>query len=40
MAVFCMLDEEGVINIPKPKHGWILDNASCFGFRYLCELVN
>ena len=37
VELICLLDDKGVINIPKPKYRWIRGSADGFGFQLLHE---
>ena len=39
MAMFCLLDDKGIIHIPKPKLGWTGGRADGLGFKLLHEQV-
>ena len=39
VAVFSLLDDKGVVHLPKPKPGWIGGRADGFGFKLFHELV-
>ena len=39
LAVFHLLDDQGVIHIPKSKPGWIGGSPDGFGFRHLQKQV-
>ena len=40
LAVFWLLDDKGVINIPKPKHLWIGGSTDVLGFKLFHEQVS
>ena len=40
LAVFCLLDDKGVIHIPKIQPGWIVCCAHGLGFKLLLEQVS
>ena len=39
VAMFCLLDNKGIIHIPKPKPGWNGGRADGFGFKLFHEQV-